>query len=262
MMRCALGAALLLVAAGAPAQPPPADAGRAAELPALRLPAARELADALEIEAQAIRIYDEVWQPATEALLAANPDRRDEARRFAQAALAETAARYVPIVALALDNDAIDLLDPDSGRSAKALEERARLQAAGGNDPAFLELANRRMTEIARLARTPDGIAFKALQLQGHYLCDFWRSRRRLGAQDEARCNRLAASPILARLAKTPEGRRLVRVSNFANVHLVTMIQLAHDAGHSIGMLMPAEKVRAAGLNFPSGEMSDGSAER
>jgi hypothetical protein len=279
MIRRALCAVLLLAAAGASAQQPPppvTDASPASALWSLRFPAATELVDALGIDEQADRIIDDIWQPAIVALAAANPDRPEAARRFAEAARAEEVAGYPPIVAWALDNHAVELLDPEAYRQLKALEERSSAQQTGtpglaearqrlfAEDyrrimSAPLEGANGEFAELARLARTSDGLALKELQRRGYHQCEFWKSRRRLSPEDEARCRTLAASPALARLAKSPPGERLIRVSNFAHSNLIVIISLAHDAGSSIDLLLPAAGLRAAGLAVPgAGDLQPG----
>lgn len=271
MIRRALCAVLLLAAAGASARqsPPPAtDDSPASALWPLRFPAATELVDAIEIEEQAVRVIDEIWQPAIAALVAANPDRPEAARRFAEAARAEEVASYRSTVAWALDNDAVELLDPEADRQLKALEERSSAEQAGTPGLAVarqrlfaedyrrimsapLERANGEFAEIARLARTPDGLALRELQRQGYHQCEFWKTRQRLSPEDEARCRTLAASPALARLAKRPAGERLIRLSNFAHSNLIVMIALAHADGGSIDRLLPTARLRAAGLAVP-----------
>jgi hypothetical protein len=270
VIRRALGAVLLLAAAGASAQqsPPPADASPASALWSLRFPAATEFIDAIAIEEQAARIIDHFWQPAIVALVAANPDRADAARRFAKAARAEEAAHHRSTVAWALDHDAVELLDPGVDRQLKALEERSRAERAGipglseARQRALAEdyrrimsvpfaRANGELAELARLARTPDGLALRELQRQGYYECEFWKSRQRRPPADEARCRMLAASPVLARLAKSPDGEQLIRLSNFAHSNLIVTIALAHADGGSIDRLLPAEELRAAGLAVP-----------
>ena len=273
MIRGALAAVLLLAAAGgARAQetvPPPAAADEDWRQAPPRFPAVGELVRALAIEEQAAWIIDAFWRPAEAALVAANPDRAEAARRHAAKARAAELAIYPQIIAMEIDHNAIELLNPEIARRLEALQQRRsadyartrqlsedRLRAFAEEHLRITAPAAARtdaeLAELSRLALTPDGLALRELQRNGFYQCALWQERgRTLDPAGAAPCARLGASPALARLKRSRQGERLVTISNHAHTTLIAMVAMGHAAGFSVHRLLPPEEVRAAGLAVP-----------
>ncbi|HYG46344.1 MAG TPA: hypothetical protein VD846_00240 [Allosphingosinicella sp.] len=263
-------ASVLLFAAtgGAPAQEPAPPATEADHYPArLRFPAATDFVEAIGLEDQAGRIIDSFWRPAASALVAANPVKAEAARRFAAAERARELAVYLPTVALIVDNEAVELLNPELVPQLEALLERGTAEHAGsrgvsGTDQLAYAEGHRRITaaaaarangdllELARLARTPDGMALRELQRRGFYQCELLKDRGELPSEIEAECAKIT-SPAVARLRASPLGARLIRLSTYANAQLMATVAMSHAPGISLHRLLSPEKVRAAGLAVP-----------
>jgi hypothetical protein len=255
--------------AGAPASavPPETETEAAAKLPPLRFRAVDSFLDALAIDEKAARIVDQYWQPATAALMAANPDKAEAARAFAAGQRAAELSLYRPLVAFTLDNRAIELLNPDVERKLAALREtwsaeynRTRTfsdERIRAHHSQMLKItsgpaarADGQLLALARLALTPDGMALRALNAQGLSYCLFEPRSYTAGAK-LAHCAVLEADPALRRLRRSPSGEKLIRLSTEANIALVAMIQMGHAAGISLSSLLPAEELQAAGLEVP-----------
>jgi hypothetical protein len=235
--------------------------------PTLRFSAVQNFIDAIGIEEEAARIVDMFWQPAIEALVASNPDRAAQARAFAAEQRRAELSLYPPLVALMIDNRAVELLNPDVARQQTALEEEMnREYARGGRLPPAREQAfalramqlrsepsaraNAELEAVARQARTPDGIALRALNRSGLFWCVGPAAAAR-SAEARPECARIAQSPVLRRLRTDRFGEKLILMSASANGQLVAMVQMGHDPGISLHLLLPPERVRAAGLNVP-----------
>lgn len=255
-------AAAQAAATSAPAAASPSDI-----LPPIRFPGVDVFLDAIGIDEAAVALVDSFRQPAAEALVAANPDKAGAARAVADRERAAEIAMYRPLVAFTFDSRAVELLNPQVEQRLAALQAR---QSAGYGrtrsiSPERLRhyqseaariaarpaaRANAQVLELARLARTPDGVALRELQKTGLFYC-LLEARNHGTEQEQAECAGVKNAPPLQRLRKVPMGADLIRLSSLAHLGLNGMMQMGHAAGMSLHRLLPPEKVRAAGLAVP-----------
>jgi hypothetical protein len=239
------------------------------ELPPRQFAAVDIFVDAIAIEDEAAQLIDSYWQPAIDALIAANPGKAELARSFGSQQRMAELSMFRPLVATILDDQAIELLNPDVRRRLGALFARRSAEMSRNrafSDAEELKFAreatrirsgpasrvNAEFGALAALARSPDGIALRDLYRRGLSWCVAMELGFPRLDHGHPECAQLKDSPSLARLRKSPLGEKLIRVNGVAYVNLVAMVQMAHDPGISLHLLLPAEKVEAAGLAVPA----------
>lgn len=260
--------ALLLIAPSAAAEPAPSPSEVANGVDPLsppRLSAMDGFLDAIAIDREIVLAVDSFWQPAIEALVAANPGKIEAARTFAAARRAQEIAVYRPIVARELDSNLVELFYPEVRKPLLALADRIAKHARTLSDPAeaypaYAQEARRilagpekqtdtDLVSIAALARTPEGAALRDLLRQGYFWCAKLKGRIEPGM--EADCARLGGSPALLRLKKANGGEKLIVANAAAYAQLMAWVAMAHGAGISLHRLLPTEELAAAGLKVP-----------
>lgn len=238
-------------------------------LPPLQFAGVEAFLDAVDVDRSIGEVVDGIWQPATAALVSANPARADAARRFAQARRDSERAAYRPLIAFQLDRATIQILNPTARRALAAILDgvmaksvtpaagEARRTALAARADAVKKAAfaptNATLVAITRLARTPDGMALQALNRRGLYSC-LPRSDGRGTTVKTLRpeCAALLATPALARLRRQPLGSALIDYSSAVQVIALGTIAMAHDAGLSFQQLLSSDAVAAAGLTMPT----------
>jgi hypothetical protein len=236
-------------------------------LPPIRFSGVETFLDAIGIDEAAAALVDSFRQPAAEALIAANRQKADAARAFAEQERAAEIAIYRPLVAFTFDTRAVQILNPQVDQLLSALQARqsAEYNRTRSISPERLRhyhaeatkiragyagRVNAQFLELARLARTPDGVALSALQKNGRFYCLL--EGRSYGAdQEEAECAAVKTAPPVKRLRKMRTGQELIRLSSLAHMTLTGMMQMGHAAGISLHRLLPPEKVSEAGLAVP-----------
>jgi hypothetical protein len=248
--------------------PDPSVASDLARLPPLEFSAIETLLTALALDEEAARLVDSFWQPAIAYLVAANPDKAEQAKAFGARQRDAELAIYRPLVARMLDGNALETLHPETRRQLEALRERAGAEYENGRTPSeetqrrlAAEAARTRapaaartnsdLLALARLALTPDGIALRDINRRGLYMCIDRRTGRFSARSAPDPCAALAKSPALQRLRRRPGGESLISLSAAANVGLGAMVAMGHAAGISLHRLLPPDRVRAAGLAVP-----------
>ena len=273
LRRVGAGLLALLVPAVGVAQPAPAPPASVSEeepykIPPLRFSAVEVFLDAVEIDREAASAIDAFWLPAIEAFVAANPGDATRARSFASQRRAAELAQYRPLVAMLVDRNAVEVLYPSVRRALEALLARSNAEYArtrsfsAERDREFAVEATRirgpaekrlnaDLLALAALARTGDGAALRELLRHGYSWCAVAPDEP-VDAGLKEICARLDPSPALQRLRQHEGGEKLILLNASAYGQLMAMVSMAHDPGISLHLLLPPEKVRAAGLSVPA----------
>lgn len=249
----------------------PAVAAAPYALPPLDFPQVVGFLDAIDIDGAIAAQVDAIWQPAIDAVIAANPGQRAAARTFADGYQVRERAAYRPVIAFELDRAVTRLLEPALQRrlDGQMAADFRRWQAGGGTEAQREQLAKivvarraaavgpvrAKLDRATLLARSPDGVALRTLVGGNFYRClpDFPGSGQPAAdARLRAYCTLLLAAPPLVRLRATPAGSDLVLLAVAAQVTMLGTVAMAHDAGRSARQMIPADAFAAAHLAVPS----------
>lgn len=261
--------ALVVFVAIATAGSPVAAETSAYKLPPPQFAQVAGFLDAIDIDGATAALVESIWQPAIRSVVAANPEQREAAQRFADSYRIRELAAYRPLIAFQLDQSVTRLLDPALKKRLDALmaADFRRWQADGGSEARRQELAVKAVARQAEavvpiqskfgrvilLAKSPDGIALRGLHREGLFRCmEFVSKPTAINVPSPAACAPLLASPILARLRTKAAGSDLIALSAAANTIMLGSVAMAHPAGTSVRQLIGSEAFTAAGLTIPS----------
>jgi len=254
----------------------PAVAAEPYTVPPLDFPHVVGFLDAIDIDGATAAMVDALWQPAIDAVVAANPKQREAARTFADGYRVRERAAYRPLVAFQFDRAVTRLLEPALQRRLQ--EEMAvdfrRWQAGGSTEAERLRLdtaqiarraaavgpVRAKLDRATRLAGSPDGIALRPLVGGSFYRCLPELNGPVQPAADarlRAYCAPLLAAPPVVRLRATPAGNDLVVLAAAAQVTMLGTVQMAHDAGTSARQMIPDDAFAAAHIAVPTAPAFD-----